>query len=301
MKLLIYIITYPIIWILSILPFRVLYFLSDILYLIAYHVIGYRKKVVINNISLAFPEKSNKEIMEIGRASYKHFVDILIETIKFFSITEKQINAHYKYTNADMLVDLYKNGKSTILTGSHYANWEWILNINRHVPYKCIGAFTRVSNPYFNKTILKSRSKFGAVLVPTNRTIQEMENNHKNKVQAIYGLLSDQSPMIKRTYYWREFFGVKVPIHTGAEMLAKKYDMNLVLIKTKKIKRGYYETEFELLTDNPSAFKDYDLTDIFLEKVEEQIRTDPRYYFWTHNRFKHRDKAPKENIVKKIG
>lgn len=295
MKLLVYILTYPIIWILSILPFRVLYMLSDILYVLIYHIIGYRKKVVYKNISIAFPDKSQKEITAIGKAFYKHFVDIFIEMVKFFSITEKQINAHYKYTNPELLIDLYKNGKSTILIGAHYANWEWILNINGHIPYKCVAAFTRVSNPYFNKSILKSRSKFGAFLVPTNKTIQEMVDNKNNNVQALYGLLSDQSPQLKRTFYWREYFGVKVPVHTGAEMLAKKYDMNVVMMRTKKVKRGYYETSFELLTDNARQYKDYDLTDVFIELAEDQIREDPRYYFWTHNRFKHSDKAPADN------
>lgn len=292
MKLLIYILTYPIIWFFSILPFRVLYILSDLLYLFVFYIIGYRKKVVYKNISIAFPDKSSEEIAGIAKRFYRHFVDIFIEMVKFFSISERQINKRYKYTNANLLVDLYQNGKSTILIGAHYGNWEWILNISRHIPYKCVGAFTRVSNPYFNKAILKSRSKFGAYLVPTNKTIQEMAENKNNNIQAFYGLLSDQSPQLKRTFYWREFFGVKVPVHTGAEMLAKKYDMNVVMMRTKKVKRGYYETSFEILTDEAQKFEDYNLTDVFIELVEEQIREEPSYYFWTHNRFKHKDKAP---------
>ena len=292
MNLLIYILVYPIIWLLSILPFRILYFISDGVYLLVYYVIGYRKKVVFNNLKLSFPEKSDKELVKISKKFYHHFVDVFIEMIKSFTVSKEAVYKRYKFPNIDFFTELYKDGKSVILVGPHYANWEWIMSVDSFVSYKGYAAYTKVNNKYFNNKILKSRTKFGTSLVQTSKIISEIKYNQKNNIQAMYGLLSDQSPQLKKTFYWSEFLGVKVPIHTGAEMLAKRYDLNMVFMDVKKVKRGHYETTFSLITNDAPKFKDYLLTDIFLEKVEKQIRTKPEYYFWTHRRFKHKDKAP---------
>lgn len=275
------------------LPFRILYGISDGVYLLVYYVIGYRKKVVLSNLKLTFPEKSDEEITGISKKFYHHFADVFIEMIKFFTVSKQEVYKRYKFTNLEFFEELYKDGKSVMLTGPHYANWEWIMSLDAFVKYKGYAAFTKVANPYFNEKIIKSRAKFGTHLIQTSKIIAEIKHNHKNHIQAMYGLLSDQSPQLSKTFYWSEFLGVKVPIHTGAEMLAKRFNMNIVYIETKKIKRGYYETSFSLITNEAQKFPDYELTDIFLEKVEKQIRTQPEYYFWTHKRFKHRDKAPK--------
>ncbi len=288
----VYILVYPIIWLISMLPFRILYGISDVVYLLVYYVIGYRKKVVFNNLKLVFPEKSEKEITEISKKFYHHFADVFIEMIKFFTVPKEEVFKRYKFTNIQLFEELYKDGKSVMLMGPHYANWEWIMSLDAFVKYRGYAAFTKVANPYFNEKILKSRARFGTHLIATSKIIDEIKYNHKNNIQAMYGLLSDQSPQLAKTFYWREFFSIKVPIHTGAEMLAKRYDMNMVYIETKKIKRGYYETSFSLITNEASKFPDYELTDIFLEKVEKQVRTQPAYYFWTHKRFKHKDKVP---------
>ena len=292
MNFLVYILVYPLIWLLSMLPFRILYGISDGVYLLVYYVIGYRKKVVLSNLKLAFPEKSEKEITEISKKFYHHFADVFIEMIKFFTVSKQEVYKRYKFTNLEFFEELHKDGKSVMLMGPHYANWEWIMSLDAFVKYKGYAAFTRVENPYFNDKVLKSRAKFGTNLILTSKLIAEIKHNQKNNIQAMYGLLSDQSPQLSKTFYWRKFFGVKVPIHTGAEMLAKRYDMNMVYIETKKIKRGYYETSFSLITNEAQKFPDYKLSDIFIEKVEKQVRTQPEYYFWTHKRFKHRDKAP---------
>jgi len=292
MNLLVYIFVYPVIWLISMLPFRILYAISDVVYLMVYYLIGYRKKVVYHNLKLAFPEKSDKEIFEIRKKFYHHFTDVFIELIKSFTVSKEEVYKRYKYTNIDFFDELYKDGKSVILTGPHYANWEWIMSLDSFVKYKGYAAFTKVENPYLNEKVLKSRVKFGTNLILTSKIIAEIKYNQKNNIQAMYGLLSDQSPQLSKTFYWREFFGVKVPIHTGAEMLAKRYDMNMVYIETKKVKRGYYETSFSLIANETKKHPDYELTDIFIEKVEKQVRAQPEYYFWTHKRFKHKDKAP---------
>jgi KDO2-lipid IV(A) lauroyltransferase len=290
MQLLVYILVYPIIWLISILPFRVLYIKSSFISFIFYYIIGYRKKMVLDNLKIAFPEKSGKELKSIRRKFYRHFVDVFMEMIKSFTISKKTLAKHYKYTNIELFDELYKDEKSIVLVGSHYANWEWIIGLSAHVKYKSYAAFTRVNNKYFNKKVLHSREKFGAKFIKTSSIISTMDKNNKENIQSLYGLLSDQSPQLKKTHYWSEFFGVKVPIHTGAEMLAKKYNMNVVYIHTKKVKRGYYETTFELITDDVKKYSNYELSDVFLRKIEQQILQKPEHYFWTHNRFKHKDK-----------
>lgn len=290
MQLLVYILVYPIIWLISILPFRVLYIKSSFISFIFYYIIGYRKKMVLDNLKIAFPEKSGKELKSIRRKFYRHFVDVFMEMIKSFTISKKTLDKHYKYTNIELFDELYKDEKSIILVGSHYANWEWIIGLSGHIKYKGYAAFTKVSNKYFNEKVLNSREKFGIKFIKTSAIISTMDKNYIENIQSIYGLLSDQSPQLKKTHYWSEFFGVKVPIHTGAEMLAKKYNMNVVYIHTKKVKRGYYETTFELITDDVKKYSDYDLSDVFLRKIEQQILQKPEHYFWTHNRFKHKDK-----------
>ncbi|WP_457615498.1 lysophospholipid acyltransferase family protein [Lutibacter sp.] len=293
MNFLTYILVYPLIWLISILPFRILYLVSDAVYILIYYIIGYRKKVVLDNLKLAFPNKTEKELLLIRKKFFKHFVDIFMEMIKSFTISTKEINRRYTFTNTALLDELYSNGKSAILVGAHYANWEWIMSLNSFVKYKGVAAYTKVNNPYFNRKILKTRERFGVILKQTPKILNLVKENQKKGILTMYGLLSDQSPHIAKTYYWSEFFGVKVPIHTGAEMLAKRYDLNLVFMKTRKIKRGFYETSFSVITTTPTKFPDYELTDIFLRKVEEQVYEQPEYYFWTHKRFKHKDKYPK--------
>lgn len=293
MNFLVYILVYPFIWLISILPFRILYGISDVIYLLVYYVIGYRKKVVFNNLKLTFPEKSNEEIIGISKKFYHHFVDIFIEMVKSFTISEESLNKRYVYKNIDLLNELYKDGKSVILVFGHYSNWEWIIGLTQFIEYKGYAAFTKINNKYFNRKILNSRQRFGVQLKPTSKIIQEIDRNHKKNIQAIYGLLSDQSPQLSKTFYWHEFLGVNVPVHTGAEMLAKKYGINIVFANIEKVKRGYYETSFSLITNNASKHPEHELTGFYLEKTENQIRNRPEYYFWTHKRFKHRDKAPK--------
>jgi len=294
MQLFIFILVYPLIWLLSIFPLRVLYVLSDFIYLILYYIVGYRKKVVYNNLKLSFPDKSDNELLKIQKKFYHHFVDIFIEMIKSFTISEKELIKRYQFTNIELINDLEKKGKSIIVMGAHYGNWEWVIVLNKHVKFKTFAAYSKIQNKYFEQQILKSRERLGANFIKTTKFVPYMESNKVNNIKSIYGLLSDQSPQLHKAKYFKEFMGVKAPIHTGAEFLAKRFDHAVVLMKTDKIKRGYYETTFELLTENPKDFKNYQITDLFLSEIEKQIRDKPAYYFWSHNRWKHTHKIKAE-------
>lgn len=293
MQFLIFAITYPIIWLLSLLPMRILYLLSDFLYLIFFYLIGYRKKVVLENLQLAFPKKEISELKSIQKKFFKHFTDIFVESIKAFTISKRTIRKRYKYINPELINDLYEKGRSIAFMGAHQANWEWSISIPLVVKITCFGAYTRIGNSYFDKTVKDSRTKFGFIGYKTTETIKSISKNFDEGVQGLYLLLSDQSPQIHKTHYWREFMGVKVPIHTGAEMIAKKFNMAVVNYTVKKVKRGYFEVTFETITEHPNEFKDYEITDRYLAIVERNIIDQPEYYLWSHKRFKHRNKVPK--------
>ena len=273
---------------------RILYLFSDFLYFIFFHVIGYRKKVVLENLELAFPEKKINELKRIQKDFFKHFTDIFIESIKAFSITKKTILKRYKFTNPELIDELYKKGRSIAFVGAHQANWEWSISIPLHVKIKCFGAYTRIGNKYYDKTVKNSRTKFGFIGYKTSETIRSISHNFDEGIQGLYLLLSDQSPQIHKTHYWSEFMGVKVPIHTGAELIAKKFDMAVVNYSVKKVKRGYFEVTFETITEHPNDFKDYEITDKYIEITERNIHNQPAYYLWSHKRFKHRNKVPKK-------
>lgn len=289
MQFIIYILVYPIIWLISILPFPILYLFSDFVYFLVYNLIGYRKKVVRNNIALALPHLSKEERLNVEKKFYSHMCDMFLEMIKTLTISKKEIEKRYTFENMEVYHNLEKQGKSIALLCAHYASYEWAVSMNYYVNHKAYGVYKQVANPYFDKLVRKIRSKFNAELIDTKQTIPTMADNFRSKRLSIYGLVSDQSPKLNATHHWQKFMGVEVPVHTGGEMLAKKYDMNVIFLKTTKLKRGYYRASFEILADgNTKEFPNYDITDKFLKLVEQQIYDAPEYYLWTHKRWKHK-------------
>ncbi len=184
--------------------------------------------------------------------------------------------------------ELEKKNKSIALMCAHYASYEWVVSMNYHINYKGFGIYKKLANPYFDKLVKQIRSKFKAELITTKETIPTIADNHKKGILALYGFASDQSPKPSAAYHWTSFMGQIVPVHTGAEMLAKRFDMNVIFLKTKKIKRGYYEASFEILSEDVKSVPNYEITDQFLKLVEEQILETPEYYLWTHKRWKHK-------------
>jgi KDO2-lipid IV(A) lauroyltransferase len=269
---------------------RILYAISDILFFFIYYIIGYRKKVVSKNISFAFPEKTTKEKDKIAKKFFKHFTDLFVETIKGLTISEKNILKRYKFKNAELLNNYIKKDKSIALIGSHQANWEWSVCMPLVLDCNVYGAYTILGNKYFDKMVKESREKFGFVCYKSSNTVKAIHRNYSNKIKGVYLLLSDQSPMVSKSVYWKEFFNIKVPVHTGAELLAKRFDLVVINITTKKIKRGYYETEFLLITDQPKDVEKYSITDTYIKLTEETIKIQPECYLWSHNRFKHHHK-----------
>lgn len=272
----------------------ILYLISDFFYGILFYVVGYRKKVVLDNLKMAFPEKSEKELLIIRKKFFRHFTDLIVESVKAFTMSEAFVMKRYQFKNPEVINDIYKTGKSIVLVGAHQGNWEWSCSMPKWIDILCIGAYTRVGNKYFDRVLKNSRMKYGFEGYETTQTIEHISSNVDQKIQALYLLLSDQSPQVHKTHYWSEFMNIKVPIHTGAEMLAKRFDMAVVNYSIHKVKRGRFEVTFETITDSPNELKKFEITDKYLEITEQNIRRQPEYYLWSHKRFKHRDKVPEE-------
>lgn len=288
MQLLLYLLVYPILWLISIMPFPILYLISDFVYVILYYVIGYRKKTVRENLALALPHLSDKERLVIEKKSFLHLCDMFLEMIKTMSISEKEINKRFRFTNLEVYLDLEKKGKSIALMCAHYASYEWVISMNNHITFKGYAIYKRIANPYFDKLVRDIRSKFKAYLITTKETKACIEQNNQKGILGVFGFASDQTPRQSDNLYWNRFMGIETPIHFGAEMLAKRYDMNIIFLKVKKIKRGYYEASFEVLSEDVKSVPDYKISETFIRKVEQQIYEAPEFYLWTHKRWKHK-------------
>jgi Kdo2-lipid IVA lauroyltransferase/acyltransferase len=289
MQLLAYIFIYPILWFVSILPFRLLYAVSDLLYILMYHIFRYRKQTVQDNLRLVFPEKSDLEIKTITKKFFHHFCDMILESIKSMNISLKSMKARYTFKNLDIIKDFEKQNKSIVLMCAHYGSWEWIFILQTYTSHRGYGIYKRLQNKYFDRLIKSIRARYNSYLITTKETFKVLEEAKKNGILSMNGFASDQSPKKNKAYHWNEFMGIKVPVHTGAEMLAKKLDMPIVFFAVERKKRGYYEATFQTLAENPTDFKDYEITDKFLKLVEKQIHEAPEYYLWTHKRWKHRE------------
>jgi len=288
MQFLVYILAYPLLWLISILPFPIFYLFSDFVCFLVYRVIGYRKKVVRENLALTLPHLSDAERKVIEKKFYKHMCDMFLEMVKTMSMSPEEMERRFHVTNIDLVLDYAKRGKSVILVASHYASYEWLLTINPKLGFQGVAVYKRLANPYFDRLIRRIRSKYNTEMIETRKAIPTMAKNQREGILSLYGLASDQSPKMERIFHSMKFMGVEVPVHTGAETLAKKYDLAVLFVEVKKARRGYYEATFIPLADNPKEFENFKITEMYLKEVEKQILEAPEFYLWTHKRWKHR-------------
>ncbi|MFT5985513.1 MAG: KDO2-lipid IV(A) lauroyltransferase [Planctomycetota bacterium] len=288
MHLFIFILVYPFIWVLSKLPFRVLYFISDVVYILIYHLIGYRRDVVRKNIKIAYPDISEEKLNTMMRKFYHHFCDIFIEMIKTMSISEAEMKKRFVFTNMEVPGQLLNNNKNFILCLGHYASYEWVLSIHSHHDNKGYAIYKKIKNKYFDTLIREIRGKWKTNLVVNKEAKVKITEvlKEKNDKAVVFGFIMDQSPSNARNKHWAKFFNVKTPFFTGVEDIAKEHNLPLLFLGTKKIKRGYYESTFTVITENPREHKDYELTDTYAQLLQKQIEIAPEFYFWTHKRFK---------------
>ncbi len=284
-----YWLVYPILWFISKLPWRIFYLFSTLCYCFIYHIIGYRKKVVLNNLQLTFPDKSITELKVIRRRFYQHMCDMFLEMIKSISISENELLKRFRITNLEELHALEAKEKSIIVLMGHYASYEWC-NVTQLVAnHETVGIYKEIKNPYFDKLVHRIRHRFDSRLITSKQTIKEIIRDKARGHLCSYGMVADQSPKIEHAKFWTQFMGIEVPAFTGGEALARKLDLPVCYLHVEKIKRGYYEAKFILITDTPKACNEFEITKKYLQLLEKQIREAPQYYLWTHKRWKHRN------------
>ena len=250
--------------------------------------IKYRKRTVRENLAMALPNLSKEERDIIEKKFYKHMCDMFLEMIKTLTISKEEMEKRYTFSNIEVYHNLEKKGKSIALLCAHYASYEWLISMNRHITFKGYGIYKKIGNKYFDRLVHDIRSKFEASLITTKETAATIADNYKKGVLSLYGFASDQSPKADKDLLWYSFMDIVTPVHTCTEFLAKRYDMNVIFVKTKKVKRGYYEGTFELMAENPKETARFEITKDYIERVEKQIYEAPEFYLWTHKRWKHR-------------
>ncbi|KOS05187.1 lipid A biosynthesis acyltransferase [Flavobacterium akiainvivens] len=293
MQFLAYVLAYPFIWLISLLPFRVLYILSDFVYVLIYYIVGYRKKIVRKNFELCLPHLSAQEKKKVEKQFYHHFCDSFVEMVKTLNISDKEIKKRFVFTNFEVIHELEETGKSTVVLIGHYASYEWLLLMHKYLKKQVgFGIYKPIKNKYFDRLVRKIRGKFGAELIGMRQVIPQMRQNIRNGKQGAYGFITDQSPRLNTEAHWCTFFGMEVPVHVGGEMLSKKIGLNMAYARIEKVKRGYYQCTFIPVEGDLKAIPNFEVTDRFMLMLEEQIKQAPQYYLWTHNRFKHRKNDP---------
>jgi Kdo2-lipid IVA lauroyltransferase/acyltransferase len=280
-----YYIVFGFLYLLSLLPLRVLYLLSDFAYFILYRIAGYRKKVVFQNLTIAFPHKTEEEKTKIARQFYRNFTDTFIETVKLISANRNFINKHF-VSDYSVFDKIYTEGKKCQIHTGHNFNWEIAnLAVGDNIKFDFIGVYMPIENKIFDRLFKKLRTKTGTVLLPAN----DMRNAiipWRTRQYAL-GLIADQSAGNLSKAYWVKFFGKPTPFVKGPESGARIGNIPVVFGHFTKKKRGYYEGHFHLEEEHPRALESGELTKRYIAYLEKVISDHPEMWLWSHRRWKH--------------
>jgi len=278
----------PFIYLVSALPFKVLYLFSDFINLIMFRIIGYRKEVVLQNLRNSFPGKTEKELRAICTKFYSHLCDFFLETIKILTISKKSLlkRCHFTPEAFDLFAQFAAQNKSVLMVMGHNGNWEWSCNaFNVLAGHQLFVVYHPISNKYFDGLMRRIRSRTGTRLIPMQNTYREMVVN-KNGLNAT-AFVADQTPQPDHAY-WTTFLNQDTPVFKGMEVIARKMDLPVLYTSVKKVKRGHYEMSAEVLALDPSKMADGQLTEMFTRRLEKDIIGQPETWLWSHRRWKHK-------------
>jgi Kdo2-lipid IVA lauroyltransferase/acyltransferase len=278
-------------WLLAWVPFWLLYRVSDGVSWIMYRVIPYRKDLVLKNLRNSFPGMTEREIQRIAREFYRHFLDTAIESLKLIHISPLQITKRYVFTNPGMLDPLFDRGQGVIFALGHYGNWEWAACMSYFIRHKPMAIYKKLNNPYFNDLFIGFRSKFGLEAVQMEQTLRVILDYKRKGIPTACMFLADQRPYHRDNQYWVTFLGQPTPVLLGVEKISRKTGQAVVFWHTRKVKRGYYEVDFSLVTDDPGSLPEYEITHRHVAILDEKIREKPEYWLWSHNRWKHKSRV----------
>jgi KDO2-lipid IV(A) lauroyltransferase len=290
MAFLYYLVIYPI----SCLPLWVLYRFADIFYILVISVVPYRRKVIRTNIDRSFPLKSLAEKRKIERAFYRHFADLLIESVKNLSIHKKELLRRFEIENPQVMEELFNQRKSVILVSGHYNNWEWFITAQALlVPHQSYGIGTPLSNPFWNKKLNERRQRFGIKVIHASNYKEQLKSS---KEPFAVLTLADQSPVDGRKAFWTTFLNQPTAVLFGTEFMAHDFNAAVVYFSIQKKKRGFYSLRYELITNNPSEFSWGEITKKHSEHLEASILKKPQFWLWSHKRWKRQVPDDLENL-----
>lgn len=283
-----YRVLYAMVYLHALLPFSVLYVLSDVLYFIAYRLIGYRRTMVRKNLTNAFPSKSEKEIVKIEKKFYHHLCDYFVETIKTLRLTDKEVRKRMKFENPEIINRLTKDGKSCLLSLGHYGNWEWVPSIGMYLePGVEQGLiYKQLHSQAFDALFLRIRSRFSPKPIEMRSAFRKMIQSRNDGKTMVIGFLTDQRPPRNLEHYWTRFLNQETLVQTGMERIAKQLAFSVVYLDMEKVKRGHYVGKFFVITPDASQEPEFTVMERYMRKLEETVLHEPAYYLWSHNRWK---------------
>ena len=287
-------------YIISLMPFWVLYGIADFIFVLVYYVVRYRRKIVAKNMRESFPELSDKELKKIARKFYRNFADYIVETIKLNHISDDDIKRRMVFKNMDIIERLFDEKRSIAAYFSHCGNWEWVPSItlwSRHTTGKDVEfcqVYRPLKNKWYDEYMLRLRSRFNSLSFKKKTVLRDLLLLRRREMPSITGFMSDQKPSKGDESHIVKFLNHPSAVITGTEQVARKLDMAVVYFDMHKLSRGYYELEVKLITDNTSTMEPMAITDAYVKLLEETIKRNPSIWLWTHNRWKHKVKMPNE-------
>lgn len=286
MKNLTYYLSFALWFIISLLPLWVFYRLSDGLYYLVYHVVRYRRRVVYANLRSSFPEKSEAEIERIAKDFYSFFCDYIVETLKLFSMGEKNIRKRMKFEGLDQVKEDFANGRSVSVYLGHYCNWEWISSLGLHLDEQCGQIYHPLENATLDRLFLYMRGRFKAQSIKMDDTFLTILKWKKEGRKNIVGYIADQVPGYNNIHYWADFLHHDTPVFTGAERISKIMDTAVYYIDVERPRRGYYVARFIKIADSLNEHPVFFATEQYFRLLEKNIQRAPQYWLWSHKRWK---------------
>ncbi len=271
--------------IIGIIPFRLLYVFTDFVRFILQRIVGYRKKVILGNLKACYPDADDKEMRNMVNKTYKNLADVLVEGIKAFTMTRKQVYRRHRFTNPELLIKKINEGQSVIVATAHYGNWDWgTLSTGLTVSCPILILYKPMSNKYIDRYVKRSRSVFGSTLVSIYNTGLVFERH--SHIPSIYVMAADQSPSNPRKSYWFNFMGRDTAFLHGPEKYARLHNLPVSFAEIKRQKRGFYTLELSMIAENPLELEDGEITRRYAAKLESMIRANPGDWLWSHRRWK---------------
>ena len=285
-------------WLIYKMPSFLVYLFSDLLFVVLFYIVGYRREVVNVNLANSFPNKSEKERHLIALKFYHHLCDCFLETLYFDWISDKKVRRRVKFLNPELANDYMDKGRTVIILMGHYNNWECFNNWGLHSSHKSYAIYKKLRNRAFEKFYIHLRSRFGSFPLERAMTFRQLMEDIQGGIPSLSLFLIDQTPRVHDIQYWTTFLNQETAVLVGPEKIAVKLNTVVIFGKTKKVKRGFYEVEFVLITESAKACSKFEITEKSTRIMEKLIEESPEFWLWSHRKWKHlRSEIEPQNAV----